>query len=65
MSGEMTEKYKAQLDALSDEFGRRFKDFKHLEPQFNILSSPFSAEADTALEDIQLELLDLQADHDL
>ena len=47
------------------EFERRFQDFKNLEPLFNILSSPFSAEADSAPEDIQLELLDLQADYDL
>jgi len=65
ISGEMADRYKAQLDALVVEFERRFQDFKNLEPLFNILSSPFSAEADSAPEDIQLELLDLQADYDL
>jgi len=65
ISDEMADKYKAQLDALVVEFERRFQDFKNLEPLFNILSSPFSAEADSAPEYIQLELLDLQADYDL
>jgi len=36
-----------------------------LEPLFYIPSSPFTAEADSAPEDIQLELLDLQANYDL
>ena len=44
---------------------RRFQDFKNLEPLFNVLSSPFSAEAYSAPENIQLELLDVQADYDL
>jgi len=36
-----------------------------LESLFNIVSSSFTAEADSAPEDIQLELLDLQANYDL
>jgi len=43
----------------------RFQDFKNLEPLFSIPSSPFTVEADSAPEDIQLELLDLQAYYDL
>ena len=35
-----------------------------LEPLFNIISSPFSAKADSAPEDTQ-EMLDLEADYDL
>lgn len=65
ISGKMAEKYKAQLDSLVVEFETRFQDFKNLEPLFNILSSPFSTEADSAPEDIQLELLDLQVNYDL
>ena len=65
ISDEMADKYKVQLDALVVEFERRFQNFKNLEPLFNILSSPFSAEADSAPEYIQLEVLDLQADYDL
>ena len=58
-------KYKVQLDALAVEFDRRFQDFKNLEQQFNILGCPFTTEVDLAPEDIQLELLDLQANNDL
>lgn len=65
ISGELAAKYKVQLDNLVVEFDRRFQDFKNLEPQFNILSSPFSKEVDSAPEDLQLELLDLQASNDL
>jgi len=53
------------LDSLVVEFEKRFQDFKNLEPLFNILSLPFTAAADSAPEDIQLELLDLQANYDL
>ena len=62
ISGETTDKYKAKLGALAVEFESRFENFKNLEPLFNILSLPFSAEDDSPPDDIQLELLDLQAD---
>ena len=65
ISGELAAKYKVQSDTLAVEFDRRFQDFKNLEPQFNILSSPFTTEVDSAPEDLQLELLDLQASNDL
>ena len=63
--GELAAKYKVQFDTLAVEFDRRFQDFKNLEPQFNILSSPFTTEVDSAPENLQLELLDLQASNDL
>ena len=65
ISGKLAAKYKVQLDTLAVEFDRRFQDFKNLEPQFNILSSPFTTEVDSAPENLQLELLDLQASNDL
>ncbi|CAK8673763.1 unnamed protein product [Clavelina lepadiformis] len=65
ISGELAAKYKVQLDTLAIEFGRRFQDLKNLEPQFNMLSSPFTTEVYSASEDLQLELLDLQANNDL
>ena len=65
ISGELAAKYKVQLDTLAVEFDRRLQDFKNLEPQFNILSSSFTTEVDSALENLQLELLDLQANNDL
>ena len=64
ISGELAAKYKVRLDTLAVEFDRRFRDFKNLEPQFNILSSPFTTEVDSAPENLQLELLDLQASND-
>ena len=65
ISGETADKYKAQLDALTVEFERKFQDFKSLEPLFNIISSPLNAEAESVTRYIQSELLDLQADYDL
>ena len=65
ISGELAAKYKVQLDTLAVKFDRRFQDFKNLEPQFNILSFPFTTEVDSASENLQLELLDLQASNDL
>ena len=60
---------KKKLDTLAVEFDRRFQDFKfhfkNLGPQFNILSSPFTTEVDSAPENLQLELLDLKASNDL
>ena len=65
ISGKLAAKSKVQLDTLAVKFHRRFLDFKDLEPQFNILSSPFTTEVDSAIKDLQLELLDLQANNDL
>jgi len=65
ISSKLAAKYKVQLDNLAVEFERRLQDFKNLEPQFNIFSSPFTTEVDSAPEDIQLELLNLEANHDL
>ena len=65
ISGKLAAKYKVQLDTLTVEFDKRFQYFKNLEPQFNILSSPFTTEVDSAPENLQLELLDLLASNDL
>ena len=65
ISGELAAKYKVQFHILAVEFDKRFPDFKYLEPQFNIQSSPFTTEVDSAPENLQLELLDLQASNDL
>lgn len=59
------QKYKEVISSLSDEFIRRFQDFKKVEHLFNILSSPFSADINVAPADIQLELIDVQADFEL
>ncbi|CAB4063675.1 unnamed protein product [Lepeophtheirus salmonis] len=63
--GELAANYQVQLDNLAIEVGRRFQNFKNLEPQLNMLGSPFTTYVDLATEDLQLELPDLQANNDL
>ncbi|XP_071744158.1 general transcription factor II-I repeat domain-containing protein 2-like [Lepeophtheirus salmonis] len=63
--GELAANYQVQLDNLAIEVGRRFQNFKNLEPQLNMFSSPFTTYVDLATEDLQLELPDLQANNDL
>ena len=58
-------KYSSQLMALKEEFIRRFADFKAIEGQFDLLSSPFACDIETATEELQMELIDLQADNSL
>ena len=50
--------------ALNEEF-IRFADFKASEGQFDLLSSPFACDIETATEELQMELIDLQADNSL
>ncbi|XP_068233576.1 general transcription factor II-I repeat domain-containing protein 2-like [Palaemon carinicauda] len=61
----LSDKYSYQLTALRDEFIRRFADFKAIEGQFDLLSSPFACDVETAAEELQVELTDLQADNSL
>ena len=51
------------LKSFNEEITRRFQDFQKIEPKFNLLSYPFTADIDTATEDLQLELIDLQSDY--
>ncbi|ESO11800.1 hypothetical protein HELRODRAFT_71801, partial [Helobdella robusta] len=44
---------------------KRFEDFKNLEPLFTILTIPFCIKADEIPQDLQLELLDMQANCEL
>ena len=53
------------LKSLNKEITRRFQDFQKIEPKFDLLSYPFTADIDTAPEDLQLELIDLQSDYTL
>jgi hypothetical protein len=48
---------------VEDDVTRRFQDFKKIEPKFNLLSYPITADIDTAPEEMQHELIDLQSDH--
>ncbi|XP_068223147.1 general transcription factor II-I repeat domain-containing protein 2A-like [Palaemon carinicauda] len=61
----LSDKYSYQLTALRDEFIRRFADFKAIEGQFDLLSSPSACDVETAAEELQVELIDLQADNSL
>jgi len=56
-------KIRDHLQSLEDEVTRRFQDFKIIEPKFNLLSYPITADIDTAPEELQLELIDMQSDH--
>ena len=60
-----SEKYSEQVSALKAEFAKRFADFKSMKDQFNLLKCPFSFDIEEASTDLQLELIDLQADHTL
>ena len=53
------------LKSLNEEITRRFQNFQKIEPKFNLLSYPFTGDIDTAPEDLQLELIDLQSDYTL
>lgn len=60
---------KAQLDeyiqkllVLKTDFDTRFSDFKNCKSDFELFNSPFTFTADNAPSDLQLELLELQAD---
>jgi len=50
------------LEALHDEFSRQFLDFKTVEGEMHMISSPFTCSVDNAPIDVQLELIDLQSD---
>ncbi|XP_037780254.1 general transcription factor II-I repeat domain-containing protein 2B-like [Penaeus monodon] len=58
-------KIKDQLKSLTEEFERRFEDFRQNDLKFNLLTSPFSADVDAASDELQLELIDIQSDHSL
>ncbi|XP_068246823.1 general transcription factor II-I repeat domain-containing protein 2-like [Palaemon carinicauda] len=49
----LSDKYSYHLTALRDEFIRRFADFKAIEGQFDLLSSPFACDVETVAEELQ------------
>ena len=55
-------KYSESLDALHGEFCRRFSDFDKIDKSLQLVACPLSQEPDTAPEELQLELIDLQSD---
>jgi hypothetical protein len=46
------------LQSLEDDVTRIFQDFKKMEPKFNLLCYPITAD----IEELQLELIDMQSD---
>ena len=54
--------YSGILNELLQQFETRFKDFKALEPQFQIFSTPFAVDVESVAEEIQMELVELQCD---
>ncbi|KAM4521384.1 general transcription factor II-I repeat domain-containing protein 2A-like [Odontesthes bonariensis] len=61
-SADHLQKYSEMLDALHCEFSRRFQDFKNLESEMLLVSSPFNCSVEKAPSDVQMELIDLQSD---
>jgi hypothetical protein len=61
-SNENLKKYSATLMDLHDEFSRRFQDFKNIENDLSLISSPFSFDVNKAPLETQLELIDMQCD---
>ncbi|CAI9725739.1 transcription factor II-I repeat domain-containing 2-like [Octopus vulgaris] len=62
---ESSDKYSSQLMALQKEFIRRFADFKAVEGLFDLLNSPLACDIETTTEELQIELIHLQADNSL
>ncbi|XP_049947909.1 general transcription factor II-I repeat domain-containing protein 2A-like [Schistocerca serialis cubense] len=63
--GSDSAKIRDYLQSLEAEFTTRFQDFKKIEPQFHVLLYPITADIDTAPQELQLELIDMQAVHTL
>ncbi|XP_038564407.1 general transcription factor II-I repeat domain-containing protein 2A-like [Micropterus salmoides] len=61
-SADHLHKYSTMLEALHGEFSRQFQDFKTLESEMHMVSSPFNCNVDNAPSDVQMELIDLQSD---
>lgn len=61
LSDNQQEKYTSLLRAVNSEFSHRFEDFKVLENDMLLVSSPFIFNVDNAPTDLQLELIDLHS----
>ncbi|KII69611.1 hypothetical protein RF11_10198 [Thelohanellus kitauei] len=57
--------YRFKIEALRNEFMRRFSGLKLMETSFGILRTPFSINAQIAPEELELELIDIQYDFNL
>ena len=62
LSDDQREKHTSLLRALNSEFSCRFEDFKVLENDMLLVSSPFTFNVDNAPTDLQLEPINIQSD---
>ena len=58
-------RYSGHITGLREEFARRFADFHAMEHEFDLLKSPFQYDVETVADELQMELIDLQADNAL
>ena len=58
-------KYCGLLDTLKDEFENKCQDFKQAKIDLAMFSDPFTVNAETAQDEFQFELLDLQSNREL
>ena len=54
--------YADLLSTLIQQFDIRFAEFKALQPQFQLFSTPFAVQIDDVTEELQMELAELQGD---
>lgn len=54
--------YAQIITDLQEEFRRRFQDFRSSEDAITLFAQPFSVQADTAPEELQMQLIELQCD---
>ena len=59
------QKYSGQITTLREEFARRFANFKTVRHEFNFVKSRFSFDVETVADELQMELVDLQANNAL
>lgn len=57
--------YARQLNRLVNEFNRRFEDFRKIETDLQIFSSPFAVNCEEVAANYQLEIIELQCDETL
>ena len=58
-------RYNGHITGLREEFARKFADFYAMEHKFDLLQSPFPYDVETVADELQMELIDLQADNAL